>query len=153
MALNATISATGGKLYELTLHGRSHHPHWVVHLFSALSGLQISIVSGQAQQVKLGEWESTFVLDFARSTADPMGLDYSGFAEQKTSVDRLLTPKLKRFTLGRTPDQLLDLRLEGPDQIGFLASILGRVSGLALFPSSMQIRTVTGQIKDALVLA
>ncbi len=63
-----------------------------------------------------------------------------------------MTPKLSRFELSRRSDQQLELKLEGPDQIGFLASILGRVSVLALFPSSLEINTMRGQIRDAIVL-
>lgn len=152
MAFKTSITPTGRKFYELSLQGLTHRPHWVVHLFAALSEHQISIISGHANQVKLGQWESTFLLDFSRSTADALRLDYSGFSDHKTGSDRLGTPKLSRFSLARTADQFLDLRLEGPDQIGFLAAILGRVSGAALFPTTLQIRTVTGQIRDSLIL-
>jgi hypothetical protein len=152
MSFQSSVTPSGKNSYELTLEGRTHSPHWFVHLFASLSQLQVSIISGHAEQVGPGEWESTFMLDFSRSSADPTELDYSAFATQNTKLDRSITPKLSRFKLVRRPDQLLDLQLEGPDQIGFLASILGRVSGLALFPSLLEIRTVTGQIKDAIVL-
>jgi UTP:GlnB (protein PII) uridylyltransferase len=152
MALKSSITATRGGLYELRLEGNTHRPHWVVQLFHALSLLQVSIVSGNATQVNLGQWESSFMLDFAKSTADPLGLDYAAFSEQNAVVNRSIKPKLNRFKLERRPDQHLDLRLEGPDQIGFLASMLARISSLALFPSFLEIRTVAGQIKDYFIL-
>jgi len=153
MALQSSVYTIREGLYDLSLEGRVDRPHWFVQLFHALSQRQVSVISGSATQVKLGEWKSKFTLDFSKSTADPSRLDYSAFSEQNEILSRSVTPKLSRFKLERRPDQYLDLRLEGPDQIGFLAAILGKVSGLALFPSSLEIRTVAGQIKDSLVLA
>ncbi len=152
MALESSISSTADGLYELSLNGRLHRPHWVVHLFAALSQQHISIISGHASQEKKGEWKSRFVLDFSNSTADPKHLDYSAFAEQTPTGERPGSPKLSRFGLERRPDQQLELILEGPDQIGFLASILSKVSVLALFPSSLEINTMAGKIKDSIVL-
>jgi hypothetical protein len=152
MPLTHSISATREGIYELTLSGQIHRPHWVVQLFYALSQLQVSIISGDARQVKVAEWNSKFVLDFSNSSVNPLNLDYSGFAERDAALNRAITPKLSGFKLDRRTDQLLDLRLEGPDQIGFLASVLGKMSGFALFPSSMEIRTVAGKIHDSLIL-
>ncbi|HUB68157.1 MAG TPA: hypothetical protein VL981_11795 [Candidatus Methylacidiphilales bacterium] len=152
MPLESTISSTADGLYQLKLYGRLHRPHWVAQLFSALARLQISVISGEATQEKGGEWKSSFFLDFSGSSADPHQLNYSAFAEQSPSDERHLTPKLNSFELSRRPDQLLEVRLEGPDQIGFLASFLARVSGLALFPSKLEIDTMAGQIKDCIVL-
>ena len=152
MPLKTSISATRAGVYELNLTGQIHRLHWVVQLFYALSQLQVSIISGDARQVKIGEWNSRFVLDFSNSPANPSHLDYAGFAERDAALNRTITPKLSGFQLDRRPDQLLDLRLDGPDQIGFLASILGKMSGFALFPSSLEIRTVAGKIQDSFIL-
>ncbi len=152
MPLESTISRTADGMYQLKLHGRLHRPHWVAQLFSALAQLHVSIISGEASQEKGGEWTSSFVLDFSSSTADPHHINYTAFADQAPSGDRPAAPKLSRFEVSRRPDQLIDLRLEGPDQIGFLASILLRVSGLALFPSKLEIDTMAGKIKDSIVL-
>ena len=152
MALESSISSTVEGFYELTLHGRLHRPHWVAQLFAALSQLHISIVSGQATQIKGGEWKSKFLLDFSNSSADPKRLDYTAFTEQSPSGERTTTPKLSRFEVLRRPDQLIEVRLEGPDQIGFLAAILAKVSVLALFPAMLEIDTIAGQIKDCVVL-
>jgi len=152
MSLESSISSTVEGYHELSLHGRLHRPHWVAQLFAALSKLHVSIISGEATQVKGGEWKSKFLLNFTGSTADPLHLDYSGLAEQTPSGERLAPPKLTHFEVLRRPDQLIEVRLEGPDQIGFLASILARVSGLALFPSTLEIDSIAGRIKDCLVL-
>jgi len=152
MPLESTISSTPEGLYRLSLHGRLHRPHWVAQLFSALAQLRISIISGEASQEKGGEWTSSFLLDFADSSADPHHLNYTAFTEQPATGERHAAPRLSRFEITRRPDQLIELRLEGPDQIGFLASVLARVSGLALFPSKLEIDTMAGKIKDSIVL-
>jgi hypothetical protein len=151
MPLESTITSTAEGYYRLKLEGRIHRPHWVAQLFSALAGLRISVVSGEAMQTKGGDWTSSFLLDFSGSAADPQHLNFSAFTEQPAG-DRPPPPKLTRFEIVRNTEQLIELRLEGPDQVGFLASILLRVSGLALFPSKLEIDTVAGRIKDAVTL-
>src|SRR5277367_6739193 len=109
MALESSISATVDGMYELSLHGRLHRPHWVVHLFAALSQQHVSIISGYATQEKRGEWKSRFILDFSNSSANPQHLDYTAFSEQTSSGDRSTLPKLSRFELARREDQQLEL--------------------------------------------
>jgi len=152
MPLEATIVATPEGLHILNMHGRLHRPHWVAQLFASLSQLHVSILSGRAEQTRGGEWESKFILNFATSSTDPKSLDYSALAEQSPSGERPAPPKLSHFEIIRRSDLLVELRVEGPDQIGFLASILARVSGLALFPAELEIDTPHGQIKDCIVL-
>lgn len=152
MALESSISSTAEGYHQLSLYGRLHRPHWVAQLFAALSQLHVSIISGHASQIKSGEWTSKFLLNFSGSNADPNRLDYNALAEQDLPGERAVTPKLHHFDLRRRADQLIELRVEGPDQIGFLASILARVSGLALFPSMLEIDTIAGRINDCIVL-
>jgi hypothetical protein len=59
-----------------------------VQLFYALSQLQVSIISGDARQVKIGEWSSKFVLDFTNSSANASHLDYAGFAERDAALNK-----------------------------------------------------------------
>ena len=153
MALESTITATVDGTYELSLHGRIHRPHWVVQLFAALSQQHVSIISGQASQEKPGEWTSRFTLDFSNTSASPKNLDYVAFTEQTLNLGgKAGTPRLTRYELSRRPDKLIEIKLEGPDQVGFLAGMLSRVSLLALFPSFLEIDTLGGQIKDVIVL-
>jgi hypothetical protein len=152
MALESSITKTAEGLYELCMNGRLHRPHWVVQLFAALSQLHVSVCSGYAAQEQKGEWRSKFVLDFSRSTADPLQLDYRAFSELTASGDRTCDPKLTRFEITRRPDHLLQVQVEGPDQMGFLATILSRIAILALFPTSIKIDLEEGQFRDAIVL-
>jgi hypothetical protein len=152
MPLESTINPTSDGHYELRLNGQIHKPHWIVQLFSALSQSNVSIVSGEAAQDKPGHWRSRFVLDFSSSTADPRSLDYQAFAEKLPTGDRPPPPRLTKYDIRRRHDQLIELDVHGPDQMGFLASILSRVSVLALFPANLEIRTVSGRIHDTITL-
>ncbi len=96
MPLESTISSTADGMYKLKLQGRLHRPHWVAQLFSALAGLHVSIISGEASQEKGGEWNSSFLLDFSGSSADPHRRNYTSFTEQTSSSDRPAAPKLSR---------------------------------------------------------
>jgi hypothetical protein len=151
MPLESSLSPKSPQQYELSLKGSLHRPNWIVHLFAALSERNVSIISGSARQERKGEWKSRFLLDFSNSSADPKVLDYTAFTEQTHENTRSVPPKLSAFEVVRRSDDQLEVTLEGPDQIGFLASILGRVSGLALFPSSLEIETPSGNIRDLIV--
>ena len=63
----------------------------------------------------------------------------------------LAAPQLGSFRIARRSDMQLEAHLEAPDQVGFLGRLLTRVSSLGLFPSEMEIATVSGRIKDRLV--
>ncbi len=147
----STITRNAAGLHELKIKGRFHHPHWIAHLFAALAKLNISIVSGSASQVARREWESQLLLDFTSSKAVPEQLDFAAMALQ-TAQGGSLQPKLSHFKIVRRADQQLEILIEGPDQIGFLGSMLGKLSLLALFPSELEINTVQGRIKDRIGL-
>lgn len=145
------VVRTGPGLYELTLYGQFSHPHWVAFLFAGLAELQVSVVAGRATQTDLQHWEARLDLDFRRSTTAPDTLDYEGLARRRPSASDLSLPRLTVFTVVRQP-QGLEVRLEGPDQIGFLGRLLNRVCLMGLFPIEIKIATSVGQIHDVLVL-
>lgn len=151
MRPTATIARNADGLYDLAVKGQFFHPHWVAHLFAGLAAQRVSIVSGRAAEEDELEWSASFTLDFAGSAADPEAVDYVGLAGKTLPAD-LAKVVLTGFRVTRRDDQQLELELEGPDQIGFLGRILMRLSLLALFPSSMVINTVGGQIKDRIIL-
>jgi len=166
MPLDSSITARSDGCHDLTLHGQIHRPHWVAQLFATLLEYQVSVISAHATQLKQGEWKSRFVLDFSKSSAHPGHLDYSALCEKNSNIERSVTlslrkfggtsemklPKLSRFEIQRRPDQLIELKLEGPEQAGFLASILVKVSGLALFPAALDVITLKGEIRETIVL-
>ncbi|MBL6750881.1 MAG: hypothetical protein ISP90_10185 [Nevskia sp.] len=138
--------------HHLELNGSCRNPHWITALFQGLSDHRISIVSGHVTLGPQHEWHGRFHLDCAECRIDVSRIDYSGMTERTTSA--LLVseaPLLSTFSVTRRADQSLELRIDAPDQRGFLGRILARISGLGLFPVSMDIGTVNGRINDRLV--
>lgn len=146
------IPATGNGFHEVVIDGHISHPHWMIQLLGALSARQISVVSGFAYQEKFGVWKAGFSLDFTQSTSVLERLDLHSFVHEPREDERGKDPVLSFFSLTRTVDDLLELYMDGPDQIGFLSTILAKVASLALFPVALSVETVDGRIRDRIVL-
>jgi hypothetical protein len=146
-----SISSLSGGLHELKIKGQWAHPHWVAHLFSGLASQQISVVSGKASQKLSQDWEATFHLDFSRSTQKPEALDYVDLAHTRTGAVEMSSLKLGSFQISRRMDASLEVRLNGPDQVGLLGQLLTRLSLLGLFPIDLQISTAHGYVEDRIV--
>jgi hypothetical protein len=151
MTPTATISPSALGHQELIIEGLLPHPLWVGFLFTGLAQWQISVISGKAVQTDVQHWQSRFTLDFSCSRATPQNLDYIMMAQRRSSSIDVQNPKLNRYEVFRRPDLALEVRLEGPDQIGFLSRLLGRFSLLMLFPAEIEINTVAGVIRDRVV--
>ncbi len=138
--------------HQLELEGTCRNPYWITALFQGLSDYRISIVSGQASLAASNEWRGRFHLDCSDCSSDVTRIDYSAMTERSSATLLVAeTPLLSAFKVSRRPDQSLDLRIDAPDQRGFLGKILARISGLGLFPVAMEIGTVNNRINDRLV--
>lgn len=151
MTPQSTLLRLPNGLYSLSIKGQFTHPHWMAFLFAGLAMSGISVVSGRAVQAESG-WDAQISLDFSRSNAKPEALDYVAMALQKPLTTDATAPILIKFQITRRVDSSLEVALEGPDQIGFLGRILGRLSLLMLFPTEIEINTVSGTVRDRLVL-
>jgi hypothetical protein len=137
--------------YQLGLEGEFLHPHWVAFLFSGLSANRVSVVSGTAQQRSLATWSAAFQLDFTQSPAIPEQVDYLGLTDQEQLPLSLEVPTISTFQVLRRGDESLEVRVQAPDQLGFLGRFLGKLCMLGLFPVEMAIDTPGGRIQDSLV--
>jgi hypothetical protein len=147
-----SVRLGAGGQHQLELQGSCRNPHWVTALFQGLSDYRISIVSGHAAVGLQGDWHARFHLDCSACSTDVARIDYSALTERTTSTLLVAeAPLLSTFNVSRRPDQSLELRIDAPDQRGFLGRILARISGLGLFPVSMEIGTINGRINDRLV--
>jgi hypothetical protein len=139
-------------LQELHLQGRFYHPHWLAFLLSGLAQFKISLVSGTAQLTEAPlEWDALLRLDFQHSATSPEQIDY-GLLAEKPAVCEASPMQLSTFQITRRPDKALEVRLQGPDQLGFVGRFLTKVSLLGLYPSEVKIDTVAGRISDRIVL-
>lgn len=139
-----------GSLRELALTG-SFPPRWPGNLTAALAAQNINIVSAHAVKKRF-EWDATFVLDLSQFSGDIDSVNFTELAY--TEPDDLPdgAVQLTRYALQRLPTGDLEVSISGPDQIGFLARLLRRMTVLTLFPREFDIDTVSGRIKDRIVL-
>ena len=151
MLPTASISRLPGGAHKLTIQGRFNSPHWLVVLFLGLAEQKISVQSGRARCGEANHWEGEIVLDFSHSTSKPEALNYVEMALRQIPVPPDKLPRLTRFAVTRRADQALEAEVEGPDQTGFLARLLGRASLLLLFPTEIDIATVEGRVLDRFV--
>jgi hypothetical protein len=152
MTPQSTLTRLPTGLHELKITGNFTHPHWMAFLFSGLAASSVSIVSGRAMQNAGGQWEARLTLDFTSVVVRPESVDYVALALQKPAQTDARAPKLTRFQISRRIDRSLEVTLDGPDQIGFLGRVLGRMSLLMLFPVEMEITTISGTIRDKIVV-
>ena len=152
MLATSTITRSLTGFHELRLQGPFPHPHWIAFLFAGLAQSGVSVVSGRAVQDDKQEWDARINLDFKNSKVTPESLDYIALAARKPVSADMTIPRLSRFQITPRYDGSLEVTLEGPDQIGFLGRLLGRLSLLMLFPSELDINTVSGTIRDRIVL-
>lgn len=151
MSTTATIARLPSGQYELNLQVQLAHPHWVGFLFTGLAQHNISVIGGHAVQQDIQEWSAKFTLDFSGSRSRPDLVDFVGLTQRKAASIDMKNPVLTKCDILRRPDQSLEVRIEGPDQMGFLSRLLGRFSLLMLFPTEIELRTVGGQIRDRIV--
>ncbi len=138
-------------LFELQMKGRFAHPHWVAHLCSGLASQKVSVVSGKAAQLPSQEWDAGFVVNFEQSAANPHLMDYGALCIATSEMSSGSTLRISTFQVTRRADQFLEVRLQGPDQVGFLGQLLSQSSLLGLFPVEMEIVTLAGKIQDRIV--
>jgi hypothetical protein len=150
MTQASSITPAHNGHYTLHMEGLFTHPHWVAFLFSSLAQRNISVVSGRASQNTAQVWDAGFELNFDQSAAAPDCLNYVELAHEGTLSGDKELPRLSSFNIAQHPKGL-EVRLNGPDQIGFLGRMLRRIALLGLFPTEIEIDTVSGAIHDRIV--
>ncbi len=148
----ATFTPTRDGQHRLDLEGAFTHPHWLAFLCGGLAATGVSVVSGRAVRDAPMRWTGHFVVD-ASATRTPLdSLDPVALAGLRPAVRDTAVPRLTSFEVRRRADRRLEVRLEAPDELGFLGRLLSRISLLTLLPSELEIHTVRGTVEDRLVL-
>jgi hypothetical protein len=126
---------------------------WLGRLANALSRRGISIESVDAIRRADGSWFGALQLAIVLATIAPTELDYFSLcSEGRDDTIALREPRIERFQIERTAAGALELRLNGADEVGFLASVLDRCEFLGLFPERLKVTTQEGTINDVLWL-
>jgi hypothetical protein len=139
----------GGR-YELSLGGR-FHPGWSGSLANGLAQHGISIVRGFARKTEALRWQACFELEPRADGDSPLALDYLELASRPLPARARTRLGLDRYELRASAARAgsIEVRVEGPDQVGFLGALLKRFAFLALFPEEMAIDTREGRVHDA----
>ena len=151
MMPEASVLRLGNNVCELRIQGFFAYPHWMVSLLSGLMESQIAVVTGKAVQDRQQQWDARFRLDFQRSKSSPENVPYIVLTQRRAASNFSEPLRLTHFQIERRADQSMEVRLEGPDQLGFLGRLLCEMSLLALFPVEMDINTSGGNINDKIV--
>ena len=133
--------------HSVDLSGTYTHPHWLAFLCGGLSAAGISVVSGRAVRLAGMDWEGRLQV-----TAPVSARDAAALASTRPLTRDAGRLRLSSYTLARRPDGQLVMQVEAPDELGFLGRLLSRVSLLALVPTELEIATVSGRIRDTVVL-
>lgn len=143
------VRRSGDGLYALELCGR-FYPGWSGSLANGLAQHGIGIVRGFARKREALRWEAGFELEPTPRGDSPLALDYLELASRPLPSGARVAVSLDRFELRNSAAHsgCIELRLEGPDQVGFLGAMLKRFAFLALFPEEMAIDTCAGRVQD-----
>ncbi|MCW2542516.1 MAG: hypothetical protein JWM40_68 [Frankiales bacterium] len=133
--------------HSVDLGGTYTHPHWLAFLCGGLSAAGVSVVSGRAVRLEGMDWEGHLLVTGPVSARDAAAL--ASTRPVTRDPGRL---QLTSYTVERRADGQLSMQVEAPDELGFLGRLLSRVSLLTLVPTALEIATVTGHIRDTVVL-
>lgn len=140
------VRPLGGGLHSLRLRGLLP-AGWSGHLTLGLSRAAIAIERGHARRIQ-GIWDAELHLRPAADAVDPSTIDYTKLLGRRStlavSVPIELTDYRVQPLLGT-----IALEIEGVDCVGFLASLLGRLAFLSLFPEEMKIETRGTHVHDS----
>jgi len=136
----ARIETTAGSASRLFISGK-FPIGWAGMLALGLSREQISIVRGCACRVNPGGWSAYFDLQGLKGAPSLDAVDYCALAMRGGIHTVPIAIQLEGYHLIPMLGGGIQLAVRGLDRVGFLASLLGRLAGLSLFPEEMQIET------------
>jgi hypothetical protein len=127
---------------------------WLGNFTRAASRLKLDIVRGSARRGAERRWSAEFELRGA-GDAELEQVDFLALAREPSDSSTVIPLELQSFELSRSSERAgaLALRIQAPDRVGFLASLLAHLAGFVLFPEEIRIDTFHDQARDALWLS
>jgi hypothetical protein len=127
---------------------------WLGNFTRAASRLSLDIVRGAARRNAERRWSAEFEV---RGAADDelARVDFLALTRELGDVSSVIALELQSFELSRSAERggALALRIQAPDRVGFLASLLAHLAGFVLFPEEIRIDTFQKEARDALWLS
>jgi hypothetical protein len=127
---------------------------WLSNFTRGVTRLHLDIVRGAARRNAERRWSAEFELRGADgSSLDHV--DFLGLTRETSDAVSVLGLELQTFELSRPSERsgVLVLRIQAPDRVGFLASLLAHLAGFVLFPEEIRIETFQDEARDALWLS
>lgn len=144
------VELTEGVLH-VTLFGQLPL-NWLGQLGAALSRRGIGIHGAYAERDGAGGWQAVLQVR-AEDTDELEALDYVALCDEHAPESSApQRPRLTHFELWRAPSGMLELHVEGPDELGFLSALFGRLAFHGLFAARLSASTHGDRIDDALLL-
>ncbi len=127
---------------------------WLSNFTRAASRLSLDIVRGAARRNAERHWSAEFELRGA-DDRELEQIDFLALAREVSASSSVLGLELQTFELSRASERAaaLALRIQAPDRVGFLASLLAHLAGFVLFPEEIRIETFQQEARDTLWLS
>lgn len=127
---------------------------WLGNFTRAATRHKLDIIRGSARRNAERWWSATFEL---RSTVETeiKRIDFLALTREAGAAEVVSNLELEHFELSRSAERanVLSLRIQARDKVGFLASLLAHLAGFVLFPEEIRIDTHQNQARDALWLS
>ncbi|HVW30073.1 MAG TPA: hypothetical protein VHC69_32155 [Polyangiaceae bacterium] len=148
-APRVTLESRGAEQATLLLQG-VFMSGFVGSLAAGLAERGLSIAKGFAEANAFGEWEAEFELERVTARDWPTVAQLVRYADSDIREYSAARVELHTGSASRVPDHggSVLVIVEGEDQLGFLASILGRLAQVALYPVEIAVSTTGGRAAD-----
>jgi UTP:GlnB (protein PII) uridylyltransferase len=127
---------------------------WLSNFARATARLNLDIVRGKARRNAERRWSASFEMRGA-AYDELEQLDFLALARAQSEASSVISLELDSFELSRSSERTgaLSLRIQAPDRVGFLASLLAHLAGFVLFPEEIRLDTFQNEARDALWLS
>jgi UTP:GlnB (protein PII) uridylyltransferase len=127
---------------------------WLSNFTGAATRKNIDIIRGNARRDAERCWSARFEIRGANE-GDLERVDFLALAREASVPELVSNLELEAFELSRSAERanVLSLRIQARDRVGFLASLLAHLAGFVLFPEEIRIDTHHQLANDALWLS
>ena len=142
---SSRVVPQGGSRYALFLTG-SLHAGWAGRLAAGLAARHVSVVRAAARRTDT-LWTAEIEFDVLEAGVEPSAVDFIALMLDAAPDRSAPDPRIASFHLSRgARDVAVELRAR--DEVGFLSGTLRVFAFFGLFPHSLRVDTVGGEVRD-----